>query len=74
MADMIELKTNRLLLKQWRESDYLEFSALNSEPEVMEYFPSMMSKTKSDEMANKIKSLISSRGWGVLGVRKKEKS
>ena len=31
--------TQRLLLRQWQQSDYLPFAQLNADPSVMEYFP-----------------------------------
>jgi RimJ/RimL family protein N-acetyltransferase len=36
---MTELRTARLVLRQWRESDYTPFAALNADREVMRYFP-----------------------------------
>ena len=59
-----ELETDRLLLRQWKEQDFLVFAELNSSPEVMEYFPGLLSKEQSDAMALKCQSLISRRGWG----------
>ena len=59
-----ELETDRLLLRQWKKQDFLIFAELNSSPEVMEYFPGLLSKEQSDAMALKCQSLISRRGWG----------
>ena len=33
------IQTERLILRQWREEDLEPFAALNSDPQVMEYFP-----------------------------------
>ena len=62
MVGVVELESERLKLRQWIGSDYPAFAEMNSDPEVTEYFPSLLSKTESDEMANKIRSLISVRG------------
>ncbi len=65
---VVELETNRLKLRQWKESDFQPFAMINSDPDVMEYYPSPLSSSESDAMANKIKSLISERSWGFWAV------
>ncbi len=65
------LETERLLLRQWREQDLPVFASLNSDPEVMEYFPNLLSREESDAMAQKCKALISERGWGFWAVELK---
>ena len=53
-----ELETDRLLLRQWVEQDSPIFAVLNSDPEVMEYFPALLSREESNAMAEKCKSLM----------------
>jgi RimJ/RimL family protein N-acetyltransferase len=36
----VELRTERLLLRQWRDSDREPFAALNADPQTMRFFPS----------------------------------
>ena len=45
-----ELRTERLLLRDWRGSDLAPFAELNSDPIAMEHFPSTMTRAQSDEM------------------------
>ena len=71
MKKIVELETKRLILRQWRKEDLDAFSSLNADPEVMEFFPSVLSKKESDEMAEKIEKLISNRGWGFWAVETK---
>ena len=66
--DTMPLKTNRLLLRQWKQSDLEPFSELNSDPEVMEFFPKTLSRTESDKLARKIKKFITENGWGLWAV------
>ena len=54
MVDIIELKTDRLKMRQWRKEDWPLFSEINSDPVVMEYFPKTLSESESNEMADKI--------------------
>ena len=68
MVQVIELETERLKLRQWKDSDFPIFAEINSDPVVMEYYPSIMNKTESYEMASNLKSLISKRGWGFWAV------
>jgi RimJ/RimL family protein N-acetyltransferase len=71
MSQIIELETERLKLRQWKESDYPSFAKMNADAEVMKYYPSLMNQTESDEMAHNIQGFISERGWGFWAVEEK---
>src|SRR5215475_5466144 len=45
---IIEFDTARLRLRQWCDSDREPFASLNSDPEVMEFFPSLLTRFDSD--------------------------
>lgn len=62
------LQTNRLVLRQWIDDDLTPFAQLNADPQVMEYFPAMLSVAESDAFANTIRSLIEWRGWGLWAI------
>lgn len=49
-----ELRTERLLLRAWRESDREPFAALNADPMVMEHFPGLLTRAESDAMVDRI--------------------
>ena len=70
----IELETKRLKLRQWKKEDYAPYAKLNSDPKVMEFFPSTLTKIQSDVMASTIKALIGEQGWGYWVVEEKETS
>jgi len=74
MKKIIELETKRLILRQWNKEDLEAFSLLNADPEVMEFFPKVLSRKESNAMAEKIKNLISDRGWGFWAVEVKNES
>ena len=65
------LETERLRLRQWQEEDYLEYARRNADPIVMRYFPKMLSTQESREQADKLRSLITTRGWGIWAVELK---
>ncbi len=66
----MELKTDRLLLRQWKEEDFDAFAAMNADPEVMEFYPNIQSSEESFGMAKKFQNLISQKGWGFWAVEK----
>jgi len=68
MVEIVELKTQRLLLRQWQESDRKPFAQLNADPAVMEYYPDILSREQSDAMLDKLSSLIAQKGWGFWAV------
>jgi RimJ/RimL family protein N-acetyltransferase len=41
------IRTKRLIMRRWRESDYEPFAALNADPETMRYLPSTLSRAES---------------------------
>ncbi|WP_219722528.1 GNAT family N-acetyltransferase [Salinivibrio kushneri] len=50
--------TARLTLRAWQASDLAPFAALNQDPDVMRYFPSVLSRAQSDAMAAHIQSKL----------------
>jgi RimJ/RimL family protein N-acetyltransferase len=67
-----DLRTERLLLRQWRDDDFEPFAALNGDPEVMRHFPRTLSRAESDALAERQRTLIAERGWGLWAVEAPE--
>jgi RimJ/RimL family protein N-acetyltransferase len=65
---MSELGTARLLLRQWQPSDFDPFATLNADPEVMRFFPAVLTRHESDALAHRQRTLIAERGWGLWAV------
>jgi ribosomal-protein-alanine N-acetyltransferase len=63
-----ELRTRRLLLRQWRDADLEPFAALNADTEVMRYFPRGLDRAESDALAGRVRAQIEARGWGLWAV------
>jgi ribosomal-protein-alanine N-acetyltransferase len=63
-----ELVTERLQLRQWRDSDRGVFAALNADPEVMRYFPAPLTRAQSDAFVDRIRDTIDRHGWGLWAV------
>ncbi|TXD98443.1 GNAT family N-acetyltransferase [Psychrobacter frigidicola] len=62
------LETQRLYLRQWQPSDFATFAAMNADPEIMRYFPKLLSAAVSDVIANKCQQLIKDNGWGFWAL------
>ena len=71
MTRTIELNTDRLCLRQWRDEDREPFAEVNADPRVMEFFPSVLSRAESDALMDRCQSLITERGGGASGLWKK---
>ncbi|MEJ8646197.1 GNAT family N-acetyltransferase [Streptomyces sp. MS1.HAVA.3] len=65
---MSELRTERLALRGWRESDLEPWAALNADPEVREYFPGVLTREQSEASAARFQADIDQRGWGWWAV------
>jgi len=72
MNKPIELETKRLILRQWKDSDFPVFSKMNADPLVMQYYPNTLTEDESNVMASKLKELIDVRTWGFWAVETKD--
>jgi RimJ/RimL family protein N-acetyltransferase len=66
--DAVTLRTERLVLRPWREEDRPPFAALNADPAVMEWFPSTMTREESDAFVDRIEERFRDHGWGLWAV------
>jgi ribosomal-protein-alanine N-acetyltransferase len=63
-----ELRTERLRLRRWRPADRGAFALLNSDPAVMEFFPSTLSRLESDALVDRIETAFDQNGFGLWAV------
>lgn len=68
LTTVAELRTDRLLLRPWRESDRVPFAALNADPRVMEHFPKVSTREESDAFADRIVARMTAQGFGLWAV------
>lgn len=62
------IRTKRLTLRQWIDSDKDPFAELNADPAVMEHFPAPLTRQESDRFADRIAGLIADDGYGLWAV------
>jgi RimJ/RimL family protein N-acetyltransferase len=65
------LETERLLLRGWRASDRAPFAAMNADPEVMRYIPSVLTRAESDERLERIVRALDQDGFGLWAVEER---
>ena len=61
------LETQRLLLREWRDQDRAPFARLNSDPMVMEHFPTTLSVEESNAFVDSIETAWA-KGFGLWAV------
>ena len=67
-----ELRTTRLWMRRWRAEDREPFAWLNADPQVMEYFPALLSREESDERVERIEAHFQQHGFGLWAVELSE--
>jgi RimJ/RimL family protein N-acetyltransferase len=67
-----ELRTDRLLLRGWREDDREPFAALNADPEVTRFLPRSLTRDESNGLLDRIVARWRDRGYGLWAVERRE--
>jgi len=64
-----EVRTERLLLRRWRESDLDPFAAINADPVVMEhFFHGVRTRAETAGFISRIEQEFEQRGFGLWAV------
>jgi RimJ/RimL family protein N-acetyltransferase len=62
------IRTSRLILREWRDSDLDAFAALNADPRVREFFPSLLTRVESAASIARMQAHITQHGFGFWAV------
>ncbi len=62
------IRTERLLLRRWRDADRAPFAAMNSDPEVIAHLPGARPREQSDAFVDRIERHFDELGWGLWAV------
>ena len=65
MTPVVQLTTDRLVLRDWRDADLPLFAALNADPRVAQHFPSVLNREESDAVAARARAFLAENGWGL---------
>ncbi len=64
----MRLETSRILLRPWTNADLIPFRALNADPVVMRFFPSVLRAEESDALASSIRQKMDANGFGLWAL------
>lgn len=62
------IRTDRLVMRRWRDADRDAYAALNADPEVMRYFPATLDRATSNASVDRIEELFDLQGFGLWAV------
>ena len=65
-------ESQRLGFRNWKESDIIPFAKMNSDLEVMQYFPQPLSREETINLVNRIHLHFEKWGFGLWAVEEKE--
>ncbi len=68
MASEPCLRTERLVLRRWRPQDRALLAAINADAEVMQHFPSTLSRAQSAAMIERIEACFEHHGYGLWAL------
>jgi RimJ/RimL family protein N-acetyltransferase len=65
---MPDLRTDRLTLRSWRESDVQPWAEMNADPQVREYLGDLLTRAQSAASAARFQAQLDERGFGFWAV------
>jgi len=68
MGALMNLCSDRIFLRQWRDEDREAFAAMNSDARVMEFFRSPLNRIQSDAMVDHIQKHFSEHEFGLWAI------
>ncbi|MGX5802389.1 GNAT family N-acetyltransferase [Bradyrhizobium sp. Arg314] len=65
---MTPIRTERLILRNWEERDCTLFHRINSDEQVMEFFPFRRDRTAADAKMDEVRAWIEDDGYGFAAA------
>ncbi len=65
MSSVVEILTDRLLLRPWRDSDREPFARMNADPRVTEFLGGPLPRAEWDRMVDRIQAHFEKHGFGL---------
>jgi RimJ/RimL family protein N-acetyltransferase len=62
------VRTDRLLMRRWLDSDREPFAVLNADPETMVFFPQTLDREASDRLVDLIEERFDQQGYGLWAL------
>ncbi|HET9897707.1 MAG TPA: GNAT family N-acetyltransferase [Streptosporangiaceae bacterium] len=62
------IRTERLVMRRWQESDREPFAVMNGDPDTLLYFPETLDRTASDNLVDLIETRFAEQGFGLWAL------
>jgi RimJ/RimL family protein N-acetyltransferase len=62
------IRTDRLIMRRWRDSDRAPFADVNADAETMRFFPSTLTRAASDAFVDRIEMRFDQQGYGLWAL------
>ena len=62
------LRTERLVMRRWQDSDREPFAALNADQHTMRFFPATLDRAASDAMIDRLEERFEALGFGLWAL------
>jgi Acetyltransferase (GNAT) domain len=62
------VRTDRLVMRRWLDSDREPFAALNADPETLLFFPQTLNREASDRLVDLIEERFDQQGYGLWAL------
>lgn len=62
------MRTSRLLMRRWQDSDREPFAALNADQHTMRFFPATLDQAASDALIDRLEERFESQGFGLWAL------
>src|SRR5580692_3641640 len=60
--------TERLILRHWKEEDFLPYAEMNADPRVREFFPSLLTREQSDAEVRRFQATCDRDGFCIFAA------
>jgi RimJ/RimL family protein N-acetyltransferase len=67
-AHVTAVRTERLLLRRWRDADRAAYAAMNQDPAVMEFLQGRQSPAVSNTFIDRVEAHWDDHGWGLWAI------
>jgi RimJ/RimL family protein N-acetyltransferase len=62
------ITTERLILRPWKNEDFLPYAEMNADPRVREFFPSILTREESDAEVRRFQSTFARDGYCMFAA------
>ena len=66
------IETPRLILRGWRDDDVDEWARMSADPRVMEFYPDVYDRARSESSAARMRAGLERDGYGLWAVERKD--